>query len=91
MSFRKLYEISFLLVLVFGILADQTPADLGLGKLEKKENFIKVTYKNETVYPNGFGNDYRNGTDHIKIGNETFNISDPLTIGANEAIEIHFK
>ena len=91
MSFRKLYEISFLLVLVFGILADQTPADLGLGKLEKKENFIKVTYKSETVYPNGFGNGYRNGTDHIKIGNETFNISDPLTIGANEAIEIHFK
>ena len=44
MSIRKLYEISFLLVLVFGVLANQIPADLGLRKLEKN-NFIKVTQK----------------------------------------------
>ena len=48
MSFRNLYEISLLLVLVFDVLAGQTPEDLGLRKLEKKENFIKVTYKSET-------------------------------------------
>ena len=91
MSIRKLYEISFLLVLVFGVLADQIPADLGLRKLEKNNNFIKVTYKNKTDYAKGFGNQFRNGIDHIKIGNEIFGVNDSLTIGANEAIEIHFN
>ena len=91
MSIRKLYEISFLLVLVFGVLADQIPADLGLRKLEKNNNFIKVTYKNKTDYAKGFFNQFRNGIDHIKIGNEIFGVNDSLTIGANEAIEIHFN
>ena len=91
MLVRNLYEIIFLLVLVFGVLADQTPVDLGLRKLEKNENFIKVTYKAETIYKNGFGNNFRNGTDHIKKGNETFGVNDNLIIQANEAIEIHFS
>ena len=91
MSIRKLYEISFLLVLVFGVLADQIPADLGLRKLEKKKNFIRVKYKDETEYPEGFENQYRQGIDHIEKGNKSIGANESLTIGANEAIEIHFK
>ena len=90
MSFRNLYEISLLLVLVFDVLAGQTPEDLGLRKLEKKENFIKVTYKSETKYPDGFENVYRKEIALIKRGNDIFQVKDNLTIGANETIEIHF-
>ena len=91
MNFRNIYEISFLLVLVFCVLADQTPADLGLRKLEKKENFIKVKYKSEAVYKNGFGNNYREGIDHIKKENGIFLVNDALSIAGNEIIEIHFS
>ena len=91
MSIRKLYEISFLLFLVFGVLSNQAPADLDLRKLEKKKNFIRVKYKDETEYPEGFENQYRQGIDHIEKGNKSIGANESLTIGANEAIEIHFK
>ena len=91
MSFKNLLEINFLVVLVFGVLADQAPADLGLRKLENKLNFIKVTYKDETQYPNGFGNEHRQGIDHIEYENESYLVNKTLTIEANKSIEIYFS
>ena len=88
MSFKNLFEISFLVVLVFGVLADQAPADLGLRKLENKLNFIKVTYKDETQYPNGFGNEHRQGIDHIEYENESYLVNKTLSSEANKSIEI---
>ena len=75
MSFRNIYEISFLLVLIFDVLANQASADLGLRKLEEKKNFIIVKYKDETKYPDGFENQYRQGIDHIEVETEDGYIS----------------
>ena len=70
MSMRNIYEISFLLVLMFGVLSEQALANLDLRKLEEKKNFIRVKYKDETKYPDGFENQYRQGIDHIEVETE---------------------
>ena len=76
---------------MFGVLSNQAPADLDLRKLEKKKNFIRVKYKDETEYPEGFENQYRQGIDHIEKGNKSIGANESLTIGANETIEIYFS
>ena len=87
MRFAKLYELSFLLALLFCALADPKPTNLGLRKLEEDKNFIRVKYKEATNYPNGFGNDFRKGIKNIKKGVTTFQVDQELSIGANEIIE----
>ena len=91
MRFTKCYELSFLLALLFCALADPTQTDLGLRKLEEDKNFIIVKYKEQTNYPNGFGNSFRKGIKHIKKGDTTFQVDQELSIGANEIIEIYFS
>ena len=91
MRFAKFYELSFLLALLFCALADPTPTNLGLRKLEEDKNFIRVKYKEATNYPKGFGNDYRKGIKYIKKGDTTFQVDQELSIGANEIIEIYFS
>ena len=53
-------------------------------------NYIIVQYGEKTEYPNGFGNQYRNGVAFINYNNKFYSKNESLTIEPNGTIEIHF-
>ena len=53
-------------------------------------NYIIVQYGEKTEYPNGFGNQYRNGVAFINYNNKFYSKNESLTIEQNGTIEIHF-
>ena len=64
--------------------------DTELKKMCSTNNYIKVKYGNKTEYPNGFGNQYRNGVAFINYKNKFYSKNEPLKIRRNGTIEIHF-
>ena len=58
--------------------------------LETK-SVIKVTYKEEASYPNGFANDFRTGIDSIVVDGTTYGPEEELNIQAGQTIEIIFS
>ena len=64
--------------------------DTEFKKMCSTNNYIKVKYGNKTEYPNGFGNQYRNGVAFINYKNKFYSKNEPLKIRRNGTIEIHF-
>ena len=62
--------------------------------IEKKAcdsiNFIIVTYGKDTIYENGFINEFRNDVAFIKQGENLLQVSEKITIEKNTNIEIDF-
>ena len=57
----------------------------------QSNNYIKLYYKENTTYIEGFKNSYRNNINFIIYNNTTMTDSDTLVIQADTKVEIHFK
>ena len=60
---------------------------------EEYDSYIVIHYRNESNYPNGFKNDFRNNISFIinRRDNSTLTDQDELNITAGTEIEIHFN
>ena len=57
----------------------------------QSNNYIKLYYKLETTYNEGFKNSYRNNINFIIYNNAFMTDNDELIIQADSEVEIHFK
>ena len=79
---RNSISLKLLLFLIIGALNEEST---------NTQSVIKVTYKEETSYPDGFANRYRTGIKSIVVDGIAYDKNKPLTIEKGQTIEIIFS
>ena len=79
---RNSISLKLLLFLIIGALNEEST---------NTQSVIKVTYKEETSYPNGFANRYRTGIKSIVVDGIAYDKNKPITIEKGQTIEIIFS
>lgn len=95
---KNYIHLKLLLFFIIGVLIEESTNNMEFGNREiyiprnlQDQSAIKVKYKEEASYPNGFTNDYRTSIESIVVEGTSYGPEEELNIQAGQTIEIIFS